>query len=119
MHALLNIEGMDHLFSHPVYGASFEGMVIENILSRMPRWQAGFYRTSSGAECDLVLEKSGKRIAIEIKASTAPRLGRGNWSAWEALQPDECFVVAPVGEPYPLQHGVMVMPLDEMLKRIG
>ena len=119
LHALLNIEGMDLLFSHPVYGASFEGMVIENILSRMPRWQAGFYRTSSGAECDLVLEKSGKRIAIEIKASTAPRPGRGNWSAWEALQPDECFVVAPVGEPYPLQHGVMVMPLDEMLKRIG
>jgi len=118
LHALLDIESMEQLFSHPVYGASYEGFVIENIVSQLPRWQASFYRTSSGAECDLVLEKAGKRVAIEIKASTSPKLGRGNWSALEALQPDYSFVVAPVDVAYPLQQGVMVMPLDDVIEAL-
>jgi len=116
LHALLDIESMEQLFAHPVYGASYEGLVIENILSQLPRWQASFYRTSSGSEFDLVLEKSGKRVAIEIKASTSPKLGRGNWSALEALQPDHSFVVAPVDGAYPLQQGVMAMPLDDVIE---
>jgi len=118
LHALLDIESMEQLFSHPVYGASFEGFVIENILSQLPRWQASFYRTSSGAEFDLVLEKSSKRVAIEIKASTSPKLGRGNWSALETLQADQSFVVAPVDVAYPLQGGVMVMPLDDVIAAV-
>jgi len=118
LHALLDIESMEQLFSHPVYGASFEGFVIENILTQLPRWQASFYRTSSGAEFDLVLEKAGKRVAIEIKASTSPKLGRGNWSALETLQADQSFVVAPVDAPYPLQDGVMVMSLDDVIEAV-
>ncbi len=118
LHALLDIESMEQLFAHPVYGASFEGFVIENILAQLPHWQASFYRTSSGAEFDLVLEKAGRRVAIEIKASTSPRLGRGNWSALETLQPDQSFVVAPVDVAYPLQQCVMAVPLDDVIKAV-
>jgi len=118
LHALLDIESMEQLFSHPLYGASYEGFVIENLLSQLPRWKASFYRTSSGAECDLVLEKAGKRVAIEIKASTSPKLGRGNWSALETLEPDHSYVVAPVGVAYPLQQGVMVMSLDDVIEAL-
>jgi len=112
LHALLDIETMEQLFAHPVYGASYEGFVIENLLTQLPRWQASFYRTSSGAEIDLVLEQAGRRVAIEIKASTSPKLGKGNWSALETLQPDHRYVVAPVDVVYPLSSDVMVMPLD-------
>jgi len=118
LHALLDIASMEQLFAHPVYGTSYEGFVIENIVTQLPRWKASFYRTSSGAEMDLVLEKQGRRIAIEIKASTSPKLGRGNWSALEALQPDESFVVAPVDVSYPMSENVMVMPLDAMLEAL-
>jgi len=118
LHALLDIESMEQLFSHPVYGSSFEGFVIENILTQLPRWKASFCRTSSGSEFDLVLEKSGKRVAIEIKASTSPKLGRGNWSALETLQADQSFVVAPVDVAYPLQDGVMVMSLDDVIEAV-
>jgi len=118
LHALLDIESMEQLFSHPVYGSSFEGFVIENILTHLPRWKASFCRTSSGSEFDLVLEKSGKRVAIEIKASTSPKLGRGNWSALETLQADQSFVVAPVDVAYPLQDGVMAMPLDDVIEAV-
>ncbi|MDQ6960073.1 MAG: ATP-binding protein [Mariprofundaceae bacterium] len=115
LHALLDIETMQALFAHPVYGASFEGFVIENLLTRLPRWQASFYRTSNGAEIDLVLEKGMRTVAVEIKASTSPKLSRGNWSALEALQPDRSYVVAPVDEPYPLAENIMVTPLDSLL----
>ncbi|MDQ6971000.1 MAG: DUF4143 domain-containing protein, partial [Mariprofundus sp.] len=115
---LLDIESMEQLFSHPVYGASFEGFVLENILTQLPRWQVSFYRTSSGAEFDLILEKAGKRVAIEIKASTSPKLGRGNWSALETLEADCSYVVAPVDVTYPLQQGVMVMSLDDVIETV-
>jgi len=62
------------------------------------------------------MEKAGNRVAIEIKASTSPKLGRGNWSALEALQPDYSVVVAPVDGAYPLQQGVMAMPLDDAIE---
>jgi len=119
LHALLDIESMEQLFAHPVYGASFEGFVIENLLTQLPRWQASFYRTSSGAEVDLVLEKAGRTVAIEIKASTSPKLGKGNWSALDTLQANQCYVVAPVNSAYPLNEKVMVMPLDSMLEMQG
>ncbi len=67
LHSLLNIETMQDLFAHPVYGASYEGFVIENIITQLPRWQASYYRTSNGAEIDLILTKGMKKIAIEIK----------------------------------------------------
>ena len=77
LHALLEIENRDQLFSNPIYGASFEAYVIENILVSIqsqngPQWRSYFFRTSNGAEIDLVLEKGQQRIAIEIKSSATP-----------------------------------------------
>jgi len=118
LHTLLDIESMDQLFAHPVYGASFEGFVIENLLTQLPRWQASFYRTSGGAEVDLVLEKGEFTIAIEIKASTSPKLGKGNWSAFEELQADRCYVLAPVDCTYPVNGKVMVTTLDALIEDI-
>jgi hypothetical protein len=119
LHTLLDIETMEQLFAHPVYGASYEGFVIENLLTQLPRWQASFYRTANGAEIDLILEKGGRTVAIEIKASTSPKLGRGNRSALETLQPDHCYVVAPVDAEYPLSSDVMVMPLDNVIDEMA
>ena len=38
LHALLDIESHNELLGHPVYGASWEGFVMENILSLLPNW---------------------------------------------------------------------------------
>ena len=56
---------------HPVVGSSWEGFVIENLLSCVPpRTEAYFYRTSAGAEIDLILKfRTGESWAIEIKRS--------------------------------------------------
>ena len=114
LHALLNIRSFDDLLGHPVYGASWETMVIEQLLANHDG-DFGFYRTPAGAEIDLVLEKNGKKTAIECKASTVPSVGRGFYTALHELQIDRAFIVAPVKEKYPVKEGVWVMPLAEAI----
>lgn len=80
LYALLGIRDMETLLGHPVVGSSWERMLIENILSTVSATtRAWFYRTSVGAEIDLVLEPTLKqRWAIEIKRSISdPKPSKG------------------------------------------
>ncbi len=120
LHALLGISSMDDLYGHPILGDSWEGLVIETILAILPDGIAhGFYRTSHGAEIDLVLQAGSRRIAVECKASTAPKVSRGFWNALEDLTIDEAFVVAPVDEAYPYEMNVEVLPITDIAERIA
>jgi hypothetical protein len=118
LHSLLQIDTLDDLLAHPVCGESWEGLVIENIVAALPDWQPCFYRTADGAEIDLILERGRRRLAIECKASTAPAVSRGFWTALDDLGIDEAWIVAPVSEPYPLRAGVTVTPLRTLLSRL-
>ncbi len=115
LHALLELEDWDDLLGHPVFGASWEGFALEQVLGALPRWRASFYRTAGGAELDLVLERGGRRLAVEFKASTAPKVTRGFHQARKDLGDPETWVIAPVAEPYPLREGVKVAPLTHLL----
>lgn len=86
-HALLGLSSLDDVLSHPVAGGSWEAWVIENLLACAPAGtQACFYRTSAGAEIDLVLELPRReRWALEIKRSSAPALSRGFHTACEDI----------------------------------
>ncbi len=112
-HALLGIETMDDLFGHPVIGGSWEGFVIENIASALPaRASCGYYRTSGGAEIDLVVNLgAGELWAIEIKRSSAPKVSRGFHSACQDLQPARKFVVHAGNESYPLAKDIGAVTL--------
>lgn len=110
LHALLDIETGDDLFGHPSYGASWEGYVVETAITAARGWRASFYRTSDGTELDLILEKGRRRIALECKASTAPQVGKGFWTALDALQIKEAYVVSPVTDSWPLEKRVKVIP---------
>jgi predicted AAA+ superfamily ATPase len=119
-HALLNIGSLDELLGHPVVGTSWEGFVIENLLSVAPRrvtpW---FYRTHAGAEIDLVLEVTPQqRIAIEIKRTLTPKLTKSFTAACADLEPTERYFVHAGEEPYPLAKDVTSMPLLKMMERI-
>jgi len=110
-HSLVNIESYEDLFSSPYYGASFEGYVIENIISNCPRWRASFYRTSHKAEIDLILEKGSTTIAVEIKSSTSPKVNSNFYESIKALKVDKAFVVANIESDYPLKNDVRVVSL--------
>lgn len=119
LHALLNIETQNDLWGHPVFGSSWEGLVIENILSAFSDWKAFFYRTATGSEIDLILEKGRKRLAVECKASSAPGVDKGFWQALSDLQIEEAWIIAPVRETYPIEKRVSVAPLWDFINRVG
>jgi uncharacterized protein len=104
LHALLGLADKDAVLGHPVAGASWEGMVLENLIDVAgDRVEASFYRTSGGAEIDLVLTwPDGAEWAVEIKRNLAPKLGRGARSALADLKPERSFVVYPGSERYKL-----------------
>lgn len=112
LHALLDIETSTDLLGHPVYGASWEGFVIEQVLAEFPDWKPWFYRTAAGAELDLILTKGQRRIAVECKASTAPTVNKGFWNALEDLHIERAWIIAPVAEAYPIAEHVSVAPLQ-------
>lgn len=115
LHTLLDIRTHDHLLSHPILGASFEGFAMENILVFANDYEPSFYRTSAGAEIDLVLRKGRRTLAFELKSSTVPRVSKGFWNSLDDISPDKAYVVAPVEESYPIKGGVMVCPLQEII----
>ena len=113
LHALLGLPDEEALLGHPAVGASWEGFVLENLITAAgTSASAHFYRTSGGAEVDLLLNwPSGECWAIEVKRSLAPKVERGFHSACEDLQPTRKLVIYPGDEPFPLGHGVQAMPL--------
>lgn len=120
VHALLGLVDKEAVLGHPVAGLSWEGMVLENAIGAAAgRAEPSFYRTSGGAEIDLVLSwPGGTEWAIEIKRSASPKLERGVRSALEDLQPERNFVVYPGSERYRLATGTEALGLAELCTEI-
>jgi hypothetical protein len=116
LHALLGIADLDGLLGNPVLGASWEGFVIENLLSVAPDGVTGYYyRTSGGAEIDLLLVfPDGRRWAVEVKRSLKPQPERGFYSACADLAPARRFIVYPGKERYPLTPDIEAVPLPDL-----
>ncbi len=110
LHALLGLQSLDTVLGHPVAGSSWEGFVIDQLIAAAPQAQASFYRTSHGAEVDLVIEfGSGKTWVIEIKRSSAPTVSKGFYLAAADLRAARKLLVAAVDNPFPMRDGVEVM----------
>lgn len=119
LHALLDIEDYNELMSNPMAGSSWEGYALENILSHFPRCTASFYRTSSGEEIDLLLERKGKRIGIEFKMSASPKLSKGSRGSMETLQLNLLLVVIPsIKEPYMLRPKTKCCGIEHAILQI-
>jgi uncharacterized protein len=120
LHTLLGIRDLDTLLGHPVVGSSWEGMLIENILSTVPtNTPAWFYRTAVGAEIDLVLEVApNQRWAIEIKRSLGdPKPRRGFFIGCEDIGAVKQIVLYPGDETFKLDAKTEVMPLRAFLSQ--
>ncbi|GAB2476937.1 ATP-binding protein [Algoriphagus taiwanensis] len=119
-HALLQIGTMDNLLAHPVAGFSWEGFVIEQLLSVLPKnADFGFYRTSAGAELDLVIQIGSQIWAIEIKRTLSPKLSKGFSIAAEDVEATHRFFIYAGKEEFPLSDKVLATGVTEMMKRIN
>lgn len=120
VHALLNITGYNDLIAHPVAGGSWEGFVVENIMSVVHNLALPFYyRTSAGAEIDLILEFSGQeKWAIEIKRSSAPALSKGFHIACDDVKADRKLVVYSGADKFSMGEGVTAIPLSMLMQEL-
>ena len=118
LHALLSIRSFDQLLGHPVFGFSFEGMIIYNIMKMNPSFNYSFYRTTNGSELDLVIEGKGKTIGVEIKSSKAPNITRGFWTSLSDVNADYGWVIAWIDYKTQLTENVFQSGLSQFLEFI-
>ena len=121
VHALLGLEDYNQVAGHPVVGASWEGFVIENLLAvAPPRTTASFYRTSAGAEVDLVLDLPGKqRWAVEVKRSLSARPKKGFHLASEDIKASKRFVVHAGEDRYPVSEDIEAIGVRKLVGELA
>ncbi|MDP3096765.1 MAG: ATP-binding protein [Syntrophales bacterium] len=115
LHQLIGIRGQKDLLTHPKCGASWEGYVIEELLTASRPDEAYFWGTHAGAEIDLLLFKDGRRIGVEIKRADAPRMTPSMRIAMTDLKLERLIVIYPGERRYALTEKVDVLPLSVMM----
>jgi predicted AAA+ superfamily ATPase len=120
LHRLLAISDYDALLSNPILGKSWEGFVIENILSILPATiGAYFYRTAAGAEIDLVLKISSKETwAIEIKSGSAPKIKPGFYTACEDVRATHRYVVYGGNDEFSIKQSTTMLSLQKIMLKL-
>ena len=120
VHALLGLGTMEALLGHPVVGGSWEGFCLETLIAAAPAGtEPFFYRTSAGAELDLVLRlPDGGLWAIEVKRTTAPKVSRGFHLAVEDIGAVRRILVYAGEREVPGGNGLRAMPLAAAISQL-
>ena len=120
LHRLLGIGSYDALLSNPILGKSWEGFVVENIHSVLPRLaETYFYRTSAGAEVDLVIKMPNSEVwAIEIKHGVAPKLGKHFNQTCEDIGATRKYVVYGGDDEFPIGGDARMISLLKLMQAL-
>lgn len=114
LHALLDIPDFPALQGHPKLGASWEGFVIDQILSWAGERNAYFWATHSRAELDLMVLAKGKRWGIEVKYQDAPTITKSMRMAMQDLKLERLWVVYPGPTGYPMDEKIECVSLAQL-----
>jgi predicted AAA+ superfamily ATPase len=119
VHALLGLTNYESVLSHPVAGLSWEGFVIEQIMSAAPSLDYSFYRTAQGAEADLVIDfRHGQVWVVEIKRSSAPTVSKGFHQAAVDVNANRKILIAPVEQSYQMKGNIEVMSVQTLIAEL-
>ena len=94
-HTLLNMPTHTALESHPKVGASWEGFVLGEVITRLGVYpeECFFWATHGGAELDLLVVCGTQRWGFECKRTAAPRLTRSMRAALADLHLERLDVI--------------------------
>ena len=115
LHRLLGIGSQLELERHPKLGASWKGMMLEQILMRYGSPGAAFWSTHGGAELDLRLEIDGRVIGFEIKRTDRPATTKSMHSALTDLALDHLIVVHAGAHRFALSDRITAVSAIELL----
>lgn len=118
--ALLGLRNYDAIIGHSSFGSLWEQLVLNNLVGHFPNAAFYFYRTTGGAEMDIVINLYDKIFAVECKATLSPKLSVGNFNAIEDIAPTKTFVVIPANgrESWVLKNNIEVVSLSELIAQI-
>jgi uncharacterized protein len=110
LHQMLGIRSEKDLLTHPKYGASWEGYIIEETIKAANPDDAYYWATHGGAELDLLLVKNGRMLGVECKRMDAPRLTPSMTTALKDLKLERIAVIYPGRKRYSLHKKVRAVP---------
>ena len=121
LHYLLGIKTQRELLQSPRRGASWEGLLIEQVIALERLARAGsqfwFYRTRAGAEVDLILDRGEERLGYEFKCASS--VSRGDATGLKAALADGVisrgYVVHAGSREYPLSDKINALPAPKLI----
>jgi len=115
LHYLLGISSVEGLLSSPNRGRSWEGFVIEQLIAAEELVRRGsqyhYYRTQTGVEIDLLIDRGQKRVGYEIKcaASVSPA---------DTVNLRKGIVDGIIHEGFIVYHGDRAFPVSEAISAV-
>jgi predicted AAA+ superfamily ATPase len=113
LHALLGLEG-NSIYTHVKSGASWEGFIIEQLLSKLKSRDFYHWRTHTGTELDLMVLKKGRKLGFEIKFSETPIITRSMLSALDDLKLDHVFLIYKGNRKLSLNQKISAVPASNI-----
>ena len=116
LHSLFGIESFKGLETHPKIGASWEGLVISEILSHLKITpdDAYFWSTHSGAELDLMVFIDGRPYGFEIKRTTSPKVTPSMRHSLNDLSLNNLFVIHAGEHEFDLHKQIKAIPFNHL-----
>lgn len=114
LHVLLGVRSFRELEGHPTLGASWEGLVLEELLARVSERDVFFWSTHAGAELDFVWRRGNRLVGFEAKWSDAPTMTKSMHVALADLELAQLYVVYPGPRRYRIDRRVEVIPIGDL-----
>ena len=97
LHTLLRIPSGSGLLGHSKCGASWEGFAMQEAIRILSAdWEdCHYWATHRGAEIDLLIFDGSRRLGLEFKRTSTPKMTRSMHSALSDLSLDKIVVVFP------------------------
>ena len=104
-------------FAGPIFETYVVGEILKSYVHRGKEARIFYFRTKDKIEVDLLIEKNGRLMPVEIKLSSHVR--NEDCKGIEYLKKLGMLlgggvIVAPVRERYPLRRGITVVPSSEI-----
>jgi predicted AAA+ superfamily ATPase len=117
LHTLLNLRSKSELEGHPKVGASWEGFALSQTILRLgaDSEECFFWATHSGAELDLLVVRGTRRVGVEFKRTSSPKVTPSMRSAMDQLDLGELYVMHPGNSTFPMADGIKAVSINRLL----
>lgn len=118
LHYFLGVRDRNDLFGHPKMGASWEGLVLEELTRIVPERDIYSYSTYSGAEVDFVIRVGAELVGVEAKCTESPSVTKSMRVTLADLALKQILVVYPGSDAFKMHDSITALPLGDLAKRL-